>query len=115
MMAVKSAQATKYGISPRAEIGKMDQVRPTLVKHGATLGANCTIVCGHTIGNYAFIGAGVVITKDVPDYAFIMGNPGKQAGWMCECGERLPDNLKCRVCKKKFERNAKGLCLLQEK
>lgn len=74
---------------PRAEIRKMDQVRLTLVKKGATLGANCTIVCGVTIGLYAFIGAGAVITKDVPDYALIVGNPGKQIGWMSRFGERL--------------------------
>ena len=75
--------------NPRAEIRKMAQVRPTLVKKGATLGANCTIVCGVTIGHYAFIGAGAVITKDVPDYALIVGNPGKQIGWMSRFGERL--------------------------
>jgi UDP-2-acetamido-3-amino-2,3-dideoxy-glucuronate N-acetyltransferase len=70
----------------RAEISKMDQVRPTLVKKGATLGANCTIVCGHTIGSYAFIGAGAVVTKDVPDHALAVRNPAKQIGWMCVCG-----------------------------
>jgi UDP-2-acetamido-3-amino-2,3-dideoxy-glucuronate N-acetyltransferase len=86
--------------NPRAEIGKMDQVRPTLVKKGATLGANCTIVCGHTIGQYAFIGAGAVVIKDVPDHALMVGNPARQIGWMCICGERLPDSLKCPSCGK---------------
>lgn len=86
--------------NPRAEIGKMDQLRLTLVKKGATLGANCTIVCGHTIGSYAFIGAGAVVTKDVPDQALMVGNPARQIGWMCECGERLPENLKCAICGK---------------
>ena len=75
--------------NPRAEIRKMDQVRPTLVKRGATLGANCTIVCGVTVGRYAFIGAGAVVTKDVPDHALVVGNPARQIGWMCRCGERL--------------------------
>ena len=84
--------------NPRAEIGKMNQVRPTLVKKGATLGANCTIVCGHTIGSYAFIGAGAVVTKDVPNHALMVGNPAKQIGWMCECGEKLDDNNKCSSC-----------------
>ncbi|MBE0557692.1 MAG: Gfo/Idh/MocA family oxidoreductase, partial [Proteobacteria bacterium] len=79
--------------NPRAEISKMDQVRPTLVKKGATLGANSTIVCGHTIGSYAFVGAGAVITKDVPDHALMVGNPAKQMGWACVCGERLTKNL----------------------
>jgi len=88
--------------SPRAEIAKMDQVRPTLVKKGATLGANCTIVCGHTIGQYAFIGAGAVVTKDVPDHALVVGNPAKQTGWMCECGEKLDACRTCPVCIKKF-------------
>ena len=75
--------------NPRAEIRKMDQVRPTLVKKGATLGANCTIVCGTSIGRYAFIGAGAVVTKDVPDHALVVGNSARQIGWVCECGERL--------------------------
>jgi len=92
--------------NPRAEISKMDQVRPTLVKRGATLGANCTIVCGHTIGRYAFIGAGAVITKDVPDHALMAGNPARQIGWMCACGERLPENLQCPVCGKTLKEEA---------
>jgi UDP-2-acetamido-3-amino-2,3-dideoxy-glucuronate N-acetyltransferase len=76
-------------LNPRAEIRKMDQVRPTLVRKGATLGANCTIVCGVKIGKYAFVGAGAVVTRDVADYALVVGNPAREIGWMCECGERL--------------------------
>jgi len=95
--------------NPRAEISKMDQVRPTLIKKGASLGANCTIVCGHTIGSYAFIGAGAVVTKDVPDHALLVGNPAKQIGWMCECGERLTGELVCSVCRKKYQKEGKGL------
>jgi UDP-2-acetamido-3-amino-2,3-dideoxy-glucuronate N-acetyltransferase len=75
--------------NPRSAIPRKDQYRQTLVKRGATLGANCTIVCGITIGRYAFIGAGSVVNKDVPDYALIVGVPGKQIGWMSEFGERL--------------------------
>ena len=75
--------------NPRAAIRKMDQIRPTLVKQHATLGANCTIICGTTIGEYAFVGAGTVVTKDVPDHALIIGNPGRQAGWVSRHGERL--------------------------
>jgi UDP-2-acetamido-3-amino-2,3-dideoxy-glucuronate N-acetyltransferase len=75
--------------NPRAEVRKMDQARTTLVKQGATLGANCTIVCGITIGAYAFIGAGAVVTRDVPAYALVVGNPAKQIGWMSRYGERL--------------------------
>ena len=95
--------------NPRAEIRKMDQVRPTLVRKGATLGANCTIVCGTTIGRYAFIGAGAVVTKDVPDHALVVGNSAKQIGWVCECGEKLDDILKCPVCSKRYKKGANGL------
>ena len=84
--------------NPRAEIAKMNQVRTTLVKKGVTIGANATIVCGITIGRYAFIGAGAVVTKDVSDYALVVGNPAKQTGWVCQCGETLNDELVCDVC-----------------
>jgi UDP-2-acetamido-3-amino-2,3-dideoxy-glucuronate N-acetyltransferase len=89
----------------------MNQVRPTLVKRGATLGANCTIICGHTIGRYAFIGAGAVVTKDVPDHALMVGNSAKQIGWTCECGERLNESLSCLVCGKKYEKNGVAIIL----
>lgn len=75
--------------NPRSEIPRMSELKPTLVKRGATLGANCTIVCGTTIGRYAFVGAGAVVTKDVPDYACVMGSPARISGWMCECGAKL--------------------------
>lgn len=88
--------------NPRAEIRKMDQVRPTLVKKGATLGANSTIVCGTTIGRYAFIGAGAVVNKNVADHALLVGNPAKPIGWVCECGERLTDGLECLACNNKY-------------
>ena len=100
--------------NPRAEIGKMDQVRPTLVKHGATLGANCTIVCGVTIGRYAFIGAGAVVTKDVPDHALMVGNPACRIGWMCVCGEKLPASLKCPTCGKGFSKSKDAVKLSEE-
>lgn len=75
--------------NPRSLIERKDQYRDTLVKKGATLGANCTIVCGVTIGEYAFVGAGAVINKDVPAYALMVGVPAKQIGWMSEFGEQL--------------------------
>ncbi|MDR0364956.1 MAG: N-acetyltransferase [Bacteroidales bacterium] len=75
--------------NPRSRINRKDQFARTIVRKGATVGANATIVCGNTIGKYAFIGAGAVVTKDVPDYALIIGNPGKQVGWMSEYGHRL--------------------------
>jgi UDP-2-acetamido-3-amino-2,3-dideoxy-glucuronate N-acetyltransferase len=75
--------------NPRSELQRMDELRPTLVRQGATLGANCTIVCGVTVGQYAFIGAGAVVVKDVPDFALVVGNPAKIIGWMCLCGNRI--------------------------
>lgn len=75
--------------NPRSLIERKDEYRDTLVKKGATLGANCTIVCGVTIGEFAFVGAGAVINKDVPAYALVVGVPARQVGWMSEFGERL--------------------------
>lgn len=75
--------------NPRSAIERKHEYRPTLVKKGATLGANCTIVCGVTIGEYAFIGAGAVVTKDVPAYALMVGVPARQVGWMSDAGHRL--------------------------
>ena len=95
--------------NPRAEIGKMDQVRPTLVKKGATIGANATVICGATLGRYAFIGAGSVVTRSVKDHALVAGNPARQIGWACRCGERLPDNLTCLSCGKRYEEVVDGL------
>lgn len=77
--------------TPRSAVprNRVEDYLPTLVKQGASLGANATIVCGHTIGRFAFIGAGTVVTRDVPDYAMVYGNPGRIRGWACECGARL--------------------------
>ena len=80
--------------NPRSHIERKSEYRNTLVKKGATLGANCTIVCGATIGEHAFIGAGAVVNKDVPAYALMVGVPAKQIGWMSEYGEQLPLPLK---------------------
>ena len=99
--------------NPRAEISKMDQVRPTLVKKGATIGANATIVCGATLGRYCFVGAGAVVNKNVPDYALVVGNPGKIIGWVCECGERISDDLECNSCEKKYHKTVDGLSLVR--
>lgn len=95
--------------NPRAHIRRMDEVRPTLVRTGASIGANATIVCGHTIGRYAFVGAGAVVTKDVPDYALVVGNPARQIGWMCDCGNKLNEQLQCQACEKRFEKSGTGL------
>jgi UDP-2-acetamido-3-amino-2,3-dideoxy-glucuronate N-acetyltransferase len=75
--------------NPRSEVTRKHEYRPTFVKQGATLGANCTVVCGVTIGRYAFVGAGAVVSRDVPDFALVVGVPAKQIGWMSRVGERL--------------------------
>ena len=77
-------------INPRSQVSRKDEYRATHVRRGASIGANATIVCGHDIGEYAFIGAGAVVTKNVPAYALVVGVPGVQIGWVCRCGERLP-------------------------
>ena len=96
--------------NPRAFIKRKDKFRPTLVKKGATVGANATIICGITIGSYAMIGAGAVVTKDVPDRALIIGVPATQIGWVCQCGTTLRfknEIARCDYCKKSY-RLAKG-------
>jgi len=95
--------------NPRAAIRRMDEVRATLVKRGASLGANCTIVCGVTIGCFAFVGAGAVVTRDVPDRALVYGNPAKIRGWVCACGEKLGGDLACAACGFAYHRTAAGL------
>ena len=77
-------------LHPRAEVSRKNEYAPTLVKRGATLGANCTIVCGRVVGEYAFVGAGAVIQRDVLPYALMVGNPARRVGWACRCGETLP-------------------------
>lgn len=88
--------------NPRAHVKRMDEAKDTLIKRGASLGANCTIVCGVTVGAYAFVGAGAVVTKDVSNYALMYGNPARQHGWVCSCGEKLPKNLTCAHCGSKY-------------
>jgi UDP-2-acetamido-3-amino-2,3-dideoxy-glucuronate N-acetyltransferase len=91
-------------VNPRSHIVRKHEFKRTLVQRGATLGANCTIVCGHTIGCYAFVGAGAVVTMDVPDYALVVGNPARVSGWVCTCGVTLasqstvPDEVECAAC-----------------
>ena len=90
--------------NPRSAISRKDEYRNTVVKQGATLGANCTIVCGVTIGKYAFIGAGAVVNRDVPDFALMVGVPAKQIGWMSRFGEQLKFLDEFAVCNKTGEK-----------
>jgi len=92
-------------INPRSHIPRKNEYQRTLVRKGASIGANATIVCGVTLGEYSFIGAGSVITDNVPAYALMVGVPGKRIGWMCQCGERLPESGSgtCKVCGSKYE------------
>jgi UDP-2-acetamido-3-amino-2,3-dideoxy-glucuronate N-acetyltransferase len=90
-------------VNPRSHVVRRDEYKATLVRRGASLGANCTIVCGTTIGRYAFVGAGSVVTRDVPDYALVYGNPARIRGWMCACGIGIDfqedgDRAVCGAC-----------------
>ncbi len=89
--------------TPRSHVSRKNEYLPTPVRKGATIGANATIVCGNEIGQFAFIGAGSVVTKPVPPQALMVGNPAKQIGWMCKCGERLPEDLACSRCSAKYQ------------
>jgi UDP-2-acetamido-3-amino-2,3-dideoxy-glucuronate N-acetyltransferase len=93
--------------NPRSAIRRMDEIRPTLVKRGATIGANATIICGITIGSHAFIGSGAVVLEAVPDYGLVVGNPAEQKGWMCACGIQLSfdkDETICQGCGNKYQK-----------
>lgn len=88
-------------MNPRAHVSRKHEYKTTLVRTGASIGANAVVVCGNTIGRYAFVGSGSVVTKSVPDFALVFGNPARQHGWMCQCGERLnfTDNrASCSEC-----------------
>lgn len=97
-------------LTPRARYPKGSaNYKRTLVKEGATIGANATIVCGHTIGKNAMVAAGAVVTKDVPDHALVAGVPAQQLGWVCECGERLVDGGRCESCGRAYAKGERGL------
>ena len=106
-------------VNPRSEVSRKDEYRQTLVRRGASIGANATVVCGHTIGRYAFIGAGAVVTKDVPDFALVVGNPGRVTGWMCRCGIKLasgrtaPDEATCAACGSRYRGHGDGLRIVE--
>lgn len=100
-------------LTPRAKYPLADSTnyRKTIVREGASIGANATIVCGHVIGRHALVAAGAVVTTDVLDHALMLGVPARHIGWVCECGARLPDDMECRTCSRKYETGSCGLRL----
>ena len=98
-------------INPRSHVPRRTEFKRTLVRRGASIGANATIVCGVTLGEYAFVGAGAVVTSDVQPYALMVGVPARRRGWMCQCGERLPDGGAgaCAACGSRYEREGDGI------
>jgi UDP-2-acetamido-3-amino-2,3-dideoxy-glucuronate N-acetyltransferase len=95
--------------NPRAFIKRMGESKRTTVGRGATIGANATVVCGHELGEYSFVAAGSVVTKDVPAYALVMGNPARRAGWVCRCGVKLPKDLTCPSCGLRYSESGGNL------
>jgi UDP-2-acetamido-3-amino-2,3-dideoxy-glucuronate N-acetyltransferase len=98
--------------NPRSFISRKKEFRQTVVGRGATIGANATIICGNKIGQYAFIGASSVVTKDIPDYALVYGNPGRVKGWICQCAEEIvfrSRRTKCRACGKRYQKDRSGV------
>ena len=93
-------------MNPRAHVPRKNEYRRTIVKRGSSIGANATIVCGVTLGEYAFVGAGAVVTSDVPAYGLMVGVPARRVGWMCQCGERLQvsgGKASCNVCSAAYQ------------
>src|SRR6266508_858261 len=98
--------------NPRSHVPRKHEYRKTLVKRGASIGANATVVCGVTLGEYAFIGAGAVVTSDVPAYGLMVGVPARRVGWMCQCGERLQptgDQATCAACGASYQESGGAL------
>jgi UDP-2-acetamido-3-amino-2,3-dideoxy-glucuronate N-acetyltransferase len=97
-------------VNPRSHVSRRDEYRRTLVKKGATIGANATVLCGLTLGSYSFVGAGAVVTHDVPDYGLVYGNPARLEGWVCQCGQSLTfpggaDRAACSDCGHRYARS----------
>lgn len=102
--------------TPRAFIERKNEFLPTLIKHGATIGANATIVCGVTVGEFALVGAGAVVKKDVPAHAIVVGVPARMIGYACECGTRLPSKeglASCPYCGKRYRLSERGLKVVE--
>lgn len=103
-------------LTPRAKYPKgREGYKPTLLKTGSSIGANATIVCGNTIGNWAMVASGAVVTKNIKNHALVAGVPAKQIGWVCECGEILNSNLSCCKCSRKYKEEEIGLVEVKDK
>lgn len=110
-------------INPRSHIERKSEYLPTLVRQGASIGANATVICGYTLGAYSFIGAGAVVTRDVPDFGLIVGNPGRLRGFVCYCGEKLPLDVDpdssatcdCGSCGKQYTKSGLAVEMLENK
>jgi UDP-2-acetamido-3-amino-2,3-dideoxy-glucuronate N-acetyltransferase len=102
-------------INPRSHVSRKSEYKRTLVRRGASIGANATVVCGATLGQYSFIGAGAVVAKDVPAYALMVGVPARRIGWMCQCGQRLPDSGSgaCTACGATYRATNAGAAIEQ--
>lgn len=106
-------------MNPRAHVERKDEFRPTVLRKGCSLGANCTVVCGHEVGRYAFVAAGAVVTRDVPAHALVVGTPARVVGWMCRCGEKLsgvvsaPSSVMCARCGDGYVIDTEGCRLAQ--
>ena len=105
-------------VNPRSCVSRKEEYKPTLIKRGASIGANATVVCGIILGQYSFIGAGAVLTHDVPDYAVMYGNPARLQGWVCYCGIKLEfgldnkaETVKCNTCERVYKKE--GLMVIQ--
>ncbi len=99
-------------INPRSHISRKDEYKTTLVRKGASIGANATIICGTTLGRYCFVGAGSVVTRDVPDYALVYGSPARVHGWICQCGEQLQfegERATCKSCGDAYRKHGQAV------
>ena len=101
-------------INPRAHVSRKEEYRDTIVRRGVTIGANATIVCGNVLGEYCFVGAGSVVTKNIPSHALVLGSPARQSGWVCVCGVKLNEQLKCEACGCLYKKVNKGLEILNQ-
>ena len=106
-------------INPRSHVARKDEYKSTIIRQGASIGANSTVVCGTTIGRYAFVGAGSVVTRDIPDYALVYGNPARKTGWMCACGialdisEAAGSKASCKSCGAEYAKSGQGVQPMQ--